>query len=45
MELAKKLAEMKQPVAQPGHLSLQAAHLDRDGPDLLLQPLITSSCP
>ena len=45
MDLAKKLAEMKQPVALPGHLRLQAAHLNRDGPDLLFQPLITSSSP
>jgi hypothetical protein len=45
MELAKKLAGMKQPAALPGHLRLQAAHRGRDGPDLLLQPLITSSSP
>ena len=38
MELKKKLAEMKQPAALPGHLGLQAAHLSRDGPGLLLQP-------
>ena len=31
-----------QPAALPGHLGLQAAHLGRDGPGLLLQPLITS---
>ena len=43
MELEMKLAEMKQPAALPGHLGLQAAHLGRDGPGLLLQPLITSS--
>ena len=43
MELEKKLAEMKQLAALPGHLGLQAAHLGRDGPGLLLQPLITSS--
>ena len=43
MELEKKLAEMKQPAALPGHLGLQAAHLGRDGPGLLLQPLITST--
>ena len=30
------------PAALPGHLGLQAAHLDRDGPGLLLQPIITS---
>ena len=33
---------MKQLAALPGHLGLQAAHLCRDGPGLLLQPLITS---
>ena len=43
IELKKKLAKMKQPAALPGHLGLQAAHLGRDGPGLLLQPLITSS--
>ena len=43
MELEKKLAEMKQLAALPGHLGLQAAHLGRDGLGLLLQPLITSS--
>ena len=43
MELEKKLAVMKQLAALPGHLGLQAAHLGRDGPGLLLQPLITSS--
>ena len=43
MELEKKLSKMKQPAALPGHLGLQAAHLGRDGPSLLLQPLITSS--
>jgi hypothetical protein len=32
-----------QPAAKPGHQDLQAAHLGRDGPGLLLQPLITSS--
>ena len=32
-----------QPAALPGHLGLQAAHLGRDGPGLLLQPIITSS--
>ena len=42
MELEKKLAKMKQPAALPGHLGLQAAHIGRDGPGLLLQPLITS---
>ena len=31
-----------QPAALPGHLSLQAAHLGRDSPGLLLQPIITS---
>ena len=31
-----------QPAALPGHLGLQAAHLGRDGPGLLLQPIITS---
>ena len=41
MELEKKLAVMKQPAALPGHLGLQAAHLGRDGPGLLLQPLIS----
>ena len=45
MELEKKLAEMKQPVALPGHLDLQAAHLGRDGHGLLLRPLITSFSP
>ena len=45
MVLEKKLAEMKQPAALPGHLGLQAAHLCRDGPGLLLQALITSSIP
>ena len=43
MELEKKLAVMKQLAALPGHLGLQAAHLGRDGPGLLLQPLTTSS--
>ena len=43
MELEKKLAEMKHPAALPDHLGLQAAHLGRDGPGQLLQPLITSS--
>ena len=43
MELEKKLAQMKHLAALPGHLDLQAAHLGRDGPGLLLQPLITSS--
>ena len=32
-----------QPAALPGHLGLQAAHLGRDCPGLLLQPIITSS--
>ena len=32
-----------QPAALPGHLSLLAAHLGRDGPGVLLQPLITFS--
>ena len=32
-----------QPAALPGHLGLQAAHLGRDGPGLLLQLIITSS--
>ena len=45
MELEKKLVEKKQPAALPGHLGLQAAHLCRDGPGLLLQPIITSSSP
>ena len=31
--------ETKQPAALPGHLGLQTAHLARDGPGLLLQPL------
>ena len=43
MKLEKKLSKMKQPVALPGQLGLQAAHLGRDGLGLLLQPLITSS--
>ena len=42
MELEKKLSKMKQPAALPGHLGLQAAHLGRSGPGLLLQPIITS---
>ena len=32
-----------QPAALPGHLGLQAAHLGRDCPGLLLQPILTSS--
>ena len=38
IELKKKLAEMNQPAALPGHLDLQAAYLSRDGPGLLLRP-------
>ena len=30
IELKKKLAKMKQPAPLPGHLGLQAAHLNRD---------------
>ena len=35
--------QLLRPAALPGHLGLQAAHLGRDCPGLLLQPIITSS--
>ena len=40
--LEEKLAELGSRVRE-GHLGLQAAHLGRDCPNLLLQPIITSS--
>ena len=42
LEVWPDAVQLLQPAALPGHLGLQAAHLGRNGPGLLRQPIITS---